>query len=336
MTRNGKPGMEMDRRTTIALAGAAMIAPAALAEIPAATPAFVKPDRELMVPVPGGRAYVRINGDLAAPRPPLVMIHGGPGGTHGGFLPALPLADDRAVILYDQLDCGLSDKPGDPANWTVPRFVAELEAIRAALGVARWHVLGHSWGGTVALEYAARRPTGLASLILQGPLISTAAWMADAATLRARLPQDVQAALDACEGPNPPAKPQCDAAVDAFYARFWRLRPPPAWAEAYEKAHDLKLAANLYNAMWGPNEFRATGSLRDYDGEPLLARIAAPTLFLIGDSDEVTEATARHFTAATPGARLHMIADAAHRAQSDQPEAYVKALRNWLAAHEHP
>lgn len=335
MANRGQEGIGIDRRTSLKLAGAAMIAPtAALADAPGGAPAFVKPDRELMVPVPGGRLYVRINGDLAARCPPLVMIHGGPGGTHGGFLPALPLADDRAVILYDQLDCGLSDKPGNPANWIVPRFVAELEAIRAALGVTRWHVLGHSWGGAVALEYAARRPAGLASLILQGPLISTAAWMADAATLRAKLPPAVQATLDACEGPNPPAKRQCDAAVDAFYARFWRLRPPPGWATAYEKAHDLKLAANLYNAMWGPNEFRATGSLRDYDGEPLLAKVAAPTLFLIGDCDEVTETTARRFTAAAPGARLHVIADAAHRAQSDQPQAYVAAVGAWLKEHD--
>jgi len=285
----------------------------------------------LMVPVPGGRAFVRINGDLKAMRRPIVMVHGGPGGSHGAFLPALPLARDRAVILYDQLDCGLSEKPGDPANWVVPRFVEELEAIRTTLGVDRWHVLGHSWGGTIALEYAARQPTELASLILQGPLISTRAWMDDAATLRSKLPVDVQAVLDACEGPTPPAKAECDAAVDAFYARFWRLKPLPQWATDYEKAHGLKLAANIYNAMWGPNEFRATGTLADYDGEPLLKRIVAPTLFLIGDSDEVTPETARRFTKETPGAKLEIIARAAHRAQSDQPKAYLAALRDWLA-----
>nr|WP_245842748.1 proline iminopeptidase-family hydrolase [Sphingomonas laterariae] len=319
----------MDRRTTLASAGAAMLT-ASTSALATTTP-DVRAEREQMVPVPGGRAYVRINGDLAGPRPPLVMIHGGPGGSHGAFLPALPLAADRAVILYDQLDCGLSDKPGQPANWTVPRFVDELEAIRAALGVPRWHVLGHSWGGTVALEYAARQPKELASLVLQGPLISTRAWMDDAATLRGQLPEHVQAVLDACEGPKPPSKLECDAAVDAFYRRFWRLKPLPAWAAAYEKAHGLKLAENIYNAMWGPNEFRATGTLADYDGEPLLKRIAVPTLFLIGDSDEVTPTTARRLTAATPGAALEIIAGAAHRTQSDQPEVYCAALRNWLA-----
>ncbi|MDX3884625.1 MAG: proline iminopeptidase-family hydrolase [Sphingomonas sp.] len=321
----------MDRRTTLAMAGATLLSPAAaLAE----TAPRLAPDRELMVPVPGGRAYVRINGDLAGARPPVVMVHGGPGGSHGAFLPALPLARDRAVILYDQLDCGLSEKPGDPANWRIPRFVEELEAIRAALGVDRWHVLGHSWGGTVALEYAARQPEALVSLILQGPLISTRAWMADAATLRAKLPADVQAALTACEGASPPPVATCTAAVDAFYARFWRLRPAPQWAIDYEQAHGLKLAANLYNHMWGPNEFRATGTLKDYDGEPLLKRVAAPTLFLIGDSDEVTPETARRFTAETPGARLEIIAGAAHRTQSDQPEAYNAALSAWLAGHD--
>ncbi|ARS25732.1 proline iminopeptidase-family hydrolase [Sphingomonas sp. KC8] len=323
----------MDRRTTLAMAGAALLAPAAaLAE---AAP-NIQPDREMLVPVPGGRVYVRINGDLAAPKPPVVMIHGGPGGSHGSFLPALPLAADRAVILYDQLDCGLSEKPGAPANWHIPRFVDELDAIRVALGVSRWHVLGHSWGGTIALEYAARHPRELASLILQGPLISTRAWMDDAAVLRAKLPSDMQAALDACEGPTPPAKAECDAAVDAFYARFWRLRPLPAWATAYEQKHGLKLAVNIYNAMWGPNEFRATGSLANYDGEPLLKRIAAPTLFLIGDSDEVTPETARRFTSETPGARLAILGDAAHRAQSDQPGAYVATLAEWLAKQDQP
>jgi len=117
----------IDRRSLIAGAGASLIAAPALAR------ALERPTRELMVPVPGGRVYVRVNGDLSARRAPIVMIHGGPGGTHAGFLEALPLADERAVILYDQLDTGRSDRPDDPANWRVSRFVDELEAIRSAL-----------------------------------------------------------------------------------------------------------------------------------------------------------------------------------------------------------
>ena len=134
------------------------------------------PDRELMVPVRGGRIYVRVNGRLDGPKAPLVMVHGGPGSSHAGFIPALPLADDRAVILYDQLDNGRSDAPNDPFNWTVERFVSEIDAIRAALNLRQFHLLGQSWGGTVVNEYAARRPAGLKSLILSSPLISTSGW----------------------------------------------------------------------------------------------------------------------------------------------------------------
>src|SRR5690349_6831605 len=91
------------------------------------------PDRELMARVPGGRVYVRVNGRLDGARLPIVMVHGGPGGTHAAFLDALALADERAVILYDQLDSGASDHPDTPSNWTVGRFTEEVDAIRRAL-----------------------------------------------------------------------------------------------------------------------------------------------------------------------------------------------------------
>jgi len=317
----------------LGLAAAAALMPGvAFSAFPGEPPA---PDRELKVPVSGGSIHVRVNGPLDGPRPPLLTVHGGPGGSHAALLPALPLAHERAVILYDQLDSGLSERPGNPANWVVARFASEIDAIRAALGLDRVHLLGHSWGGTVALEYAARRPPGLASIILQGPLISTRAWMEDAAALRALLPADVQATLDACEGATPPPRDRCDAATEAFYARFWRLRPPPAWQTAYEKAYNQALNHAVYEAMWGLNEFRATGSLADYDGEALLARIAAPALFLLGDSDEIRPDTARRFAAATgSGAEVAIVPDAAHRIQSDQPGLYVAAIDRWLRRHD--
>ena len=148
----------MSRRAVLGGAAVALAVPTR-AEIATQLPDIrIKPDRELMVPVPGGRAYVRINGNLAGRRPPIILLHGGPGSAHWYFLNATAMAGDRAVILYDQLDSGRSDTPDDPANWRVARFVEELDAIQAILSVRRWHVLGASWGGTVALEYAARRP----------------------------------------------------------------------------------------------------------------------------------------------------------------------------------
>ncbi len=292
---------------------------------------FPTPAREAMVPVPGGRVYVRVNGDLRGARAPVVLIHGGPGGTHQSLLEALALADERAVILYDQLDSGRSDRPDDPANWRVARFVDELEAIRGALGVARWHVCGHSWGGTVALEYGARRPAALAGLALLSPLVSTRSWIADADALRATLPAAARVTLARCETPARPAKAACDTATAAFYNAFnAREAPTPARLAAAQAGGGFN--ARLYEAMWGPSEFAATGTLRDYDGEPLLARLdGARTLFLAGQHDEARPATLAAFAARVPGAELAVIPGAAHAVLGDRPDETVAVLRAWLA-----
>jgi proline iminopeptidase/L-proline amide hydrolase len=322
----------LDRRAFIgALGGAALLPRVAFAQA-GAIPA---PDREAMVPVEGGRIYVRVNGAPDGPRPPIVMIHGGPGGTHAGFLNALPLADERAVILYDQLDCGRSDTPNDPANWRVPRFVDEVDAIRRALGLTRLHVLGASWGGTVALEYAARRPPGLASVILESPLISTRSWIADANTLRQLLPPDTQATLTRCGQAEGTPAPACDAATAEFYRNFNRRSAVRPEIAAYARALPMPFNARLYNAMWGSSEFVSTGTLRDYDGEPLLARLDGPrTFFVCGQYDEARPATLAGFASRVPGASFAVIEDAAHSILSDNPEALLFHLRRWLARHD--
>jgi proline iminopeptidase/L-proline amide hydrolase len=318
----------LDRRALLAGIAASGLAAAARAR-PAL---FPPPGRELLVPVQGGRVYVRVNGDLAGPRPPLVLIHGGPGGTHSGLLDALELADQRAVILYDQLDCGRSDKPGNPANWTVRRFVGELEPIRAALGIRRWHVLGHSWGGTVALEYGARRPSALAGLVLASPLVSTRSWIADANVLRRQLPGAVQAELHRCESPVPPPQPACDVATSAFYAAFNARERPSDAHIAYQGSEGLGFNERLYKTMWGASEFVSTGTLKAYDGEPLLARLRGErTLFMVGQYDEARPATAAMFAQRVPGADFAVVPGAGHGTFRDRPDETIAILRAWLA-----
>lgn len=292
---------------------------------------YPPPDREAMLPVPGGRVYARVNGDLAAAYPPLVILHGGPGGTHASYLDALALADRRAVILYDQLDSGRSEWPQDPVNWRVARFVDELEAVRTGLGVARWHVCGHSWGGTIALEYAARRGPALASAVLASPLVSTRSWIADADALRRELPKDTQATLTACATQRPPAKAACDAATEVFYRNFNGREASPAALKAYARSNGRGFNPRLYQAMWGNSEFVATGTLRDYDGEPLLARLdGARTLLMVGQHDEARPPTAARFAARVAGAELAVVPGAAHGIFTDRPAETVALLRGWL------
>jgi proline iminopeptidase/L-proline amide hydrolase len=324
----------VDRRGFIASAAAASavaLTSPSWARGPASYPA---PDRELMASVPGGRVYVRANGRLDGPRPPLVLLHGGPGGTHGSLLDALALADERAIILYDQLDSGRSDHPGDPANWTVARFTDEVDAVRRALGIERWHVLGHSWGGTIALEYGARRPQELAGLALASPLVSTRSWIADADALRRQLPAGTQTTLAGCDPPAP-LTTACERATNEFYRAFNGREPRSDGMIAYQKAQAAAggkgFNPTIYNAMWGSSEFVATGTLKNYDGEPLLARLDGPrTLFIDGQYDEARPVTLGAFAARVPGAEFAVVPGAAHGFFSDRPDEAIGILRPWL------
>lgn len=293
---------------------------------------FPAPDRELMVPVKGGRVYVRVNGRLDGQLPPIVLAHGGPGTTLAGLLDATELADDRAVILYDQLDSGRSDRPNDPANWTVERFVDELEAIRAALGVKRWYVAGHSWGGTIALEYGARRPDAMAGLVLASPLISTRSWLADANILLGKLPQGVQSQIKACDTPKPPPAVVCDTATAKFSAEFNRREPASAARKAYRHPNDRGFNPAIYNQMWGKSEFVSTGTLKNYDGEPLLAKLDGKrTLFIVGQYDEARPVTAAALSERVSGSELAVVPGAAHGIFDDRPDETVALLRAWLS-----
>lgn len=318
----------------LALSGCTTLAPPEAAPTPAlaAEPhVYAAPDRELMVPVEGGNVYVRVNGDLDA-APPVVFLHGGPGGTHNGLASMLGLADERAVILYDQLDSGKSDHPNDPANWRVERFVEELETIRRTLGVERWHVVGHSWGSAIALEYAAKYPQHVASTVLGGTYINTERWIADANILLEDLPESVQQTIAACETDAPPPAEQCAAATDAFYAQFNRREAPTPELRAYSKAIGGQgFNPVIYNAMWGPSEFRSKGSLKTYDAVPLLAKIDGHrTLFLIGQYDEARIDTVQDYVAMTPGAEFGVVPGAAHGFMTDRPMESEAILRAWM------
>lgn len=323
--------MRLDRRQLLAGIGALAAVPA-WARGPARYPA---PDREAMVPVDGGRLYVRVNGDLAGPRPPIVILHGGPGGTHGSYLDALALTDERAVIMYDQLDSGRSDWPGNSVNWRVERFVGELDSIAAALGVTRWHVVGHSWGGTVALEYGAKRPARLASLVLASPLVSTRSWIADADALRRQLAPDVQAQLVRCDALPSPQPAACKTATETFYAAFNGREPPSDGMLAYRAQQGRGFNPKLYETMWGRSEFVATGTLRTYDGEPLLAKLdGARTLFISGQYDEARPSTLAGFAARVPGSEYAVVPGAAHGIFGDRPAETTALLRGWMRRHD--
>jgi proline iminopeptidase len=276
--------------------------------------------------VPGGRVWYEVAGE--GPGTPVIMIHGGPGGRSCRLALLKAMGSDRPVILYDQLGTGRSDRPVDTTLWRLPRFVEEIDSIRTHLRLDQVHLYGHSWGGTVALEYGLTRPgSGVRSITLSAPLVSTPVWIADADTLRMEMPAALQRTLSAHEAAGTVDSPAYKAATDSFYARFMSRRQPritPAECEG--------VAGNdtVYRYMWGPTEFNATGTLKTYDRIERLRELTMPALFLAGEFDEARPATVRGFAARVPGARFELIRGAGHAFPIDEAEQTVRVLGAFL------
>jgi proline-specific peptidase len=298
-----------------------------------ATTATPDPEIAGYVAVEGGRVWYRTNGieHFAGGKVPLLVIHGGPGFSHHYLLTLIDLADERPVILYDQLDSGNSDRPGDPANWTVERFVDEVDHVRNALGLDRLVVLGSSWGGSVAASYAIRQPPGLAGLVLASPLISTERWIADNTEYREQLSEETQKILEEHEAAGTTDSAPYQEAVMEFYTRHLNRMDP--WPDELNRAFELA-NLDLYVTMWGNTEFNATGTLKDFDVSGDLGRIEVPMLMICGEYDEATPAACRDFAAKVPNARVEIVDDASHTGHLEQRDAFMAKLRAFLASLE--
>jgi len=280
--------------------------------------------REGFVNVAGGRVWYRIVG--TRPQTPLLLVHGGPG-VGSCYLSDLAnrLSKERPVILYDQLESGRSDHPGDRSLWTLDRFVEELAAVRKELKLERVHLLGHSWGAAVVAEYLlTRRPSGIESVTFAGPLLSTPLWIADTKILLAELPESVQQTLASHEREGTTGSPEYLQATGVYYSRYVFRRQPVSGIAG------CPFNQAIYEQMWGPNEFRATGTLKDFDRTNRLSELRAPVLFLVGRFDEARVATVTSFQRAIPGSRLEVVENAGHMAMIDEPDAYAQALRRFL------
>ncbi|MEM0955614.1 MAG: proline iminopeptidase-family hydrolase [Pseudomonadota bacterium] len=277
------------------------------------------------IEVPGGPVWydVMAGGEGV----PLLTIHGGPGSTSCGMQALAALDDDRPVIRYDQLGTGRSGRPTDQSLWDRDRFVEELSAIRQELGLEKVHLLGHSWGASLAAYYVLETGgQGVQSLILSSPLISTEVWIADAILLRKTLPPEVQQVLDENEAAGTFDSPEYKEATAVFYDLFVTRGDP---VERFD-CSDAPGNSLIYNQMWGPTEFLSTGSLVDFDLRPRLGQISVPTLFLTGEHDEARPETISQFVSQVPDAKFEVVPGVAHASLTRAPDVYRRHVRNFL------
>jgi proline-specific peptidase len=275
----------------------------------------------------GYRTWYSVAGDLEADSPSLLALHGGPGSTHHYFAPLEALADERAVVLYDQIGCGKSDRPAD-IEWSVELFRDEVDAVRAQLGLERIHLLGTSWGGMLALEHVLAGADGIVSLILSSTLADNHLWVAEQRRLRNALPSDVVATLDRLEAAGAYEDPEYERAEQVYLDRHFYRGPKPRAELARMEAERGKEA---YRAMCGPNEWSMTGVLKDWDIRARLAEIEVPTLVIRGRHDMCTDAIAATLIAGLRNAREVVLEESSHTPVLEETERYLAAVRAFVA-----
>ncbi len=284
--------------------------------------------QEGFVPVDGYKVWYRsIGGGDDQEKIPLLILHGGPGAPHDYIENLQALASEtRKVIFYDQLGCGRSDHPDNPSLCQVWRFADEVETMRQELGLEQVHILGQSWGGMLAIEYALRQPKGLVSLILSNTTSSVPLWVKEANRLREELPPEVNATLLHHEMAGSTSDPKYLQAMDVFYARHvCRVKPMP---EFVQRTFDQM--GYVYNYMNGPSEFHVIGVIKDWDRTDRLNEIHDPTLILSGRYDEATPVINEVLHRGIAGSEWVVLENSSHLSHVEEPELYMQTVRAFL------
>jgi L-proline amide hydrolase len=281
--------------------------------------------------------WYRISGDLGAGKPPVVILHGGPGVAHNYVDSYKLLAlQGRAVIHYDQIGCGnstlLPEKGAD--FWTPQLFIDELENLVDHLGIRpAFHVLGQSWGGMLGAEYGVTRPKGLKSLTIANSPASMKLWVEEANRLRADMPVEIQDALNRHEKAGTTSDPEYQQATMAFYERHvCRVVPfPPEVTETFEQ---VARNPTVYNVMNGPNEFFVIGTLKTWSIIDRLPAIEVPTLIISGRHDEATPATVQPYKDGIKGSRWEIFEHSSHMPHLEEKEKCMQVVGAFLDQHD--
>jgi L-proline amide hydrolase len=283
----------------------------------------------------GHRTWYRIVGELepGAAQAPAVICHGGPGGTHDYVAPIAELhRSGRACVLYDQLGNGRSDHlpDVDPSFWTTDLFKDELAALVAHLGIdRRYHVIGQSWGGMLAMDHALDHPPGLVSVVAADSPADADAFARGAVALLDTLDPEAKATILRHEEAGTTDSPEYAAAVQEFYVRYvCRLDP---WPEELVRTFGaMESDPTVYGTMNGPSEFTVIGPLRQFDLTPRLGEFDVPLLLVSGEYDEVRPDVVRDVFERVPGARWELFEGCSHTPHLEDRERFLEVVSAFL------
>ncbi len=257
---------------------------------------------------------------------PLIIVHGGPGFDHSYFLPQMAeLAADYRLVFYDQRVSGRSSADLEPDEITLEEFIGDIEGLREFLGVERIHLMGHSFGGMLAMQYALRHPDRLHSLMLVNSTAASSEYMGQVNQLLS-------------ERLSPEARRR--QAEIAESEAFKQGEP-----DAIREFMLVLLSANFHDPgkveqlnLSFPDDFMArserlqalAGDLSEYDLYPMLGEIHCPTLIVRGDSEVLPEEATDRIRDAIPGSQMHVLADCGHFPFVECNDQLQATLREFL------
>lgn len=280
------------------------------------------PPADTLLPLNGTHLFVHREGAGDA----ILVVHGGPLLDHGYLVePLRPLADGHQLVFYDQRLSGRSDGDVDTASVTLDAFVADIEALRRTLGLDRIHLLGHSWGGLLAMKYALAYPDRLLSLILVSPMAPSAGLgQKEAAALRATI------------------APADTAGMGSLRASAGFSQGDPATIERMlqlsfrSQLHEPGLAERLRFHI--PGDYRERGrqlgrlmgELGSYDLLEELAELRVPALVLYGASEVGASLGGDVFRATIRDVTVEVVPNAGHFLFLERPAAFLPLVESFI------
>jgi len=267
----------------------------------------------------------------------VLTLHGGPATTHELWEPFedhLPAAGIE-FYYYDQLGSYYSDQPSDTALWTIPRFVDEVDQVRKALGLGpdNFVLLGQSWGGILAMEYALEHQDALKGLVVSNMMSSIPDYNAYVMNqLAPKLPAAVRDTILAIEEKEAYDDPRYMALLEEhYYPRHVYNAPLGEWEESAVRSLG-HLNPDIYVYMQGPSEFGVKGNatLAEWDITDRLEEISVPTLVIAGEEDTMDPAYLRMMSNKMGDAEYLLNPGGGHLVQYDSKETYYPGLISWL------
>lgn len=291
--------------------------------------------RLITVQTPKGPFHVWTKRVGNNPRIKVLLLHGGPGMTHEyfeAFDSFLPRAGFE-YYYYDQLGSAYSDQPDESSLWQLSRFVDEVEQVRKALKLDKnnFYLLGQSWGGMLALEYALQYPQNLKALIISNMVPSIPAYNRYAKNvLMPAMNQQALAEIKALEAAGKFDDPRYEELLmQNFYVDHVLRMPPDQWPDPLVRSLN-KINKKIYVPLQGPSELGSSGKLAAWDRTAELARIAVPTLSVGARYDTMEPAQMQQIAKSVKKGRYLFCPHGSHFAIYDDQSVYMTGVIQFI------